>query len=214
MKENIGHLRKSYEKAALEKEVVKNNPLELFRKWFYEAQEDPGIAEANAMTLATLGVDSFPRARVVLLKEFNEEGFVFYTNYDSDKGQAILQHPHVGLSFFWPSLERQVIIKGKAEKTTNQISDNYFQSRPKGSQLGALVSPQSTVIPDRNFLEKELKRLELLHTTEEIKRPEHWGGFIVRPNEIEFWQGRPNRLHDRIRCRLNTLNWIVERLAP
>lgn len=214
MKENIGHLRTSYDKAALDKEVVNNNPMQLFRKWFFEAQEDASIAEANAMTLATLGLDNFPRARVVLLKEYNEAGFIFYTNYASDKGQAILNHPKVGLSFFWPSLERQVIVKGTAEKVSKITSDNYFQSRPKGSQIGAIVSPQSTVIPDRSFLENELKRLESFYSEKEINRPEHWGGFLVRPLEIEFWQGRPNRLHDRIRCRLDTLDWIVERLAP
>lgn len=214
MKENIGHLRTSYDKAVLDRNLVKDNPMQLFRKWFYEAQEDSAIAEANAMTLSTLGSDDFPRSRVVLLKEYNEEGFIFYTNYSSDKGQSILKHPKVGLSFFWPSLERQVIIKGNAEKVASSTSDNYFQSRPKGSQIGAIVSPQSSVIADRSVLEKELKRLEAVYENTEINRPDNWGGFLVRPHEIEFWQGRPNRLHDRIRCRLVAMDWIIDRLAP
>ena len=214
MKENIGHLRTSYEKASLDKSSVNNNPLQLFRKWFYEAQEDPAISEANAMTLSTLGLDGFPRSRVVLLKEYNAHGFVFYTNYSSAKGKAILKHPEVCLSFFWASLERQVIIKGKAEKVSSIISDNYFNSRPKGSQLGALVSPQSSVISDREFLENELLHLEKAYKNSKVPRPDHWGGFLVRPIEIEFWQGRPNRLHDRIRCCLKNVDWVVERLAP
>ena len=149
------------------------------------------------------------------LKKYYEEGFVFYTNYESEKGRAIAAHPEVCLLFFWPSMERQVIIKGLAEKLPGAISDNYFDSRPLGSRLGAVVSPQSEVIDSRAVLEDSLKALEALAVDSQVKRPQHWGGYLVRPKSIEFWQGRPNRLHDRIRYTLETdFNWTVERLAP
>lgn len=214
MKENIGHLRQSYERGSLRKADVKNNPMQLFRQWFSEALEDDLVAEANAMSLSTLGFDGFPRSRVVLLKAYNEDGFIFYTNYQSEKGESIAKHPKVGLHFFWPSLERQIHIKGTAEKIAAEVSDQYFQSRPIGSQLGATLSPQSSAIPNRTWLEDELKRMEIQTQDKALTRPSHWGGYLVRPAEIEFWQGRPNRLHDRIRCRLQKWDWIVERLAP
>ena len=167
------------------------------------------------MTVSTMGLDGFPKARVVLLKKFYEEGFVFYTNYNSEKGKAIANNPHVCLSFFWHSLERQVIIKGIAEKTSSIESDNYFASRPDGSKLGAIVSNQSQVINSRNELEEELKRLENDFQGKDIPRPDFWGGFLVRPIEVEFWQGRPNRLHDRIRYHLEEdYNWSINRLSP
>ena len=167
------------------------------------------------MTVATIGLDGFPKSRVVLLKKFDEEGFVFYTNYNSEKGKAIIENPNVCLSFFWPTVERQIIIKGRAEKTADIISDNYFASRPDGSKLGALVSPQSEVILNRDFLEHSLIELEKEWEGREIERPSHWGGFLVRPVEVEFWQGRPNRLHDRIRYQLQTdFDWKIDRLAP
>jgi pyridoxamine 5'-phosphate oxidase len=167
------------------------------------------------MTVATIGLDGFPKSRVVLLKKFNEEGFIFYTNYNSEKGKAIVNNPNICLSFFWTSLERQVIIKGIAEKTIEAVSDNYFASRPDGSKLGAIVSPQSEVIPNREFLESNLKKLEQDYQNIEIERPKHWGGFLVRPVEVEFWQGRANRLHDRIRYQLRSdFNWKIDRLAP
>ena len=167
------------------------------------------------MTVSTIGLDGFPKSRVVLLKKFNEEGFIFYTNYNSEKGKAIQQNPNICLSFFWTSLERQVIIKGIAEKTIDAVSDNYFASRPDGSKLGAIVSPQSEVIPNREFLETNLKKLEQEFENNEIERPKHWGGFLVRPVEVEFWQGRANRLHDRIRYQLQSdFSWKVDRLAP
>ncbi|WP_396175251.1 pyridoxamine 5'-phosphate oxidase, partial [Flavobacterium sp.] len=166
-------------------------------------------------TVATIGLDGFPRARVVLLKKFNEEGFIFYTNYDSEKGKAIEVNPHICLSFFWHSMERQVIIKGIAEKTTPSVSDGYFETRPNGSKLGAIVSPQSQIIPSRDFLEEKLKDLENQFNQKEIPRPLNWGGFLVRPQEVEFWQGRPNRLHDRIRYQLQAdYSWKISRLAP
>ena len=212
--EDLGHLRKSYHKNTLEVSHLKGAPLAFFKLWFEEANQHPEIEEANAMTLATLGLDDFPKARVVLLKSFAEEGFVFYTNYLSDKGMSIDHHPKVGLSFFWPPLERQVIIKGKVEKLTADASDSYFKSRPKGSQLGALVSDQSRVISDRSIMEAKLEALQIEYQNKPVKRPDHWGGYLVKPFCIEFWQGRPNRLHDRIRCQLKSGNWIIERLAP
>jgi pyridoxamine 5'-phosphate oxidase len=160
-------------------------------------------------------LDGFPKARVVLLKRFNEEGFVFYTNYNSEKGKAIAANPNVCLSFFWHSHERQVIIKGVAQKVLPNISDGYFQSRPDGSKLGAIVSNQSEIIESRLVLENKLKKLEEAFDGKEIPRPEFWGGFIVNPVSVEFWQGRPNRLHDRIRYQLQEdYNWKIDRLAP
>ena len=211
---DLGNYRKSYEKSELLESTVDENPMMQFQKWFYEVEEFGGVDEVNAMTVSSIGLDGFPKARVVLLKKYNEEGFVFYTNYNSEKGKAILANPHICLSFFWPSIERQVIIKGIAKKVDTQVSDNYFHSRPVGSQLGAMVSPQSQVIDSREFLEKNLKNLEQQFEGKEIPRPEHWGGILVEPVSIEFWQGRANRLHDRIRYTLNDFDWKMERLAP
>lgn len=212
---DLSNYRKSYEKSALFEDQIPEDPINLFHKWFYEAEDLNAADEVNAMSVATIGLDGFPKTRVVLLKKFNEEGFIFYTNYNSEKGKAIIENPNVCLSFFWPTVERQIIIKGKAEKTTASISDNYFASRPDGSKLGALVSPQSEVILNREFLENSLIELEKEWKGKEIERPSHWGGFLVRPVEIEFWQGRPNRLHDRIRYQLqNEFDWKIDRLAP
>lgn len=211
---DLSNYRKSYEKSELLENTIPGDPIQLFHKWFYEAEEQEK-GEVNAMTVSSIGLDGFPKSRVVLLKKFNEEGFIFYTNYNSEKGKAILQHPNVCISFFWPILERQVIIKGIAEKTTAQVSDNYFDSRPEGSKLGAIVSNQSEVIPSREYLDEKLKNLETEMSGSEIKRPENWGGFLVRPISVEFWQGRANRLHDRIRYELQEgYNWKIERLAP
>jgi pyridoxamine 5'-phosphate oxidase len=212
---DLSNYRKSYEKSALLENQIPEDPINLFHKWFYEAEDLNAADEVNAMSVATIGLDGFPKTRVVLLKKFNEEGFIFYTNYNSEKGKAIIENPNVCLSFFWPTVERQIIIKGRAEKTTATISDNYFASRPDGSKLGALVSPQSEVILNREFLEKSLIELEKEWEGKEIERPSHWGGFLVRPVEVEFWQGRPNRLHDRIRYQLqNEFDWKIDRLAP
>ena len=212
---DLSNYRKSYEKSALLEHQIPEDPINLFHKWFYEAEDLNAAEEVNAMTVATIGLDGFPKSRVVLLKKFNEEGFIFYTNYNSEKGKAILQNQNVCLSFFWPTVERQIIIKGKAEKTTDNISDNYFASRPDGSKLGALVSPQSEIIPNRELLETNLLALEKEWEGKEIERPSHWGGFLVRPVEVEFWQGRPNRLHDRIRYQLqDDFDWKIDRLAP
>ena len=213
-KPKLADLRKSYEKGILDIDDVKNNPLKLFQTWFFQAQEADAIDEANAMSLTTIGDDGFPRARVVLLKDFSQEGFVFFTNYKSQKGKSIFRHPKVGLLFYWPGLERQIIIKGEAEKLAEEKSDQYFNSRPRGSQIGAHVSPQSEVIPNRKFLEDLNTTLEKKFNNREIPRPAHWGGILVRPIEIEFWQGRPNRLHDRICCSLDGIDWKAKRLAP
>ena len=214
-KEDLGQLRKSYDKSSLDLSDVGDDPIGFFKKWFDEASNHSEIEEANAMSLATLGIDDFPKSRVVLLKAFTDKGFVFYTNYQSEKGLAIAHHPKVGLSFFWPPLERQVIIKGLIQKTPSDLSDEYFNSRPKGSQLGAIVSDQSNVISDRTILEAKLNALEIQYKNEEIPRPDNWGGYLVIPKSIEFWQGRPNRLHDRIRCYLRQTGlWDLERLAP
>ena len=214
-KHNLGALRKSYEKGGLSDKEKSQDPLKLFKIWFSEAQLEPSIEEANAMSIVTLGADEYPKARIVLLKHFDSEGFVFYTNYTSAKGQAIVKYPRVGISFFWPALERQVIICGDAEKLPPEMSDTYFDSRPLGSRLGAIASPQSKVIENRSELEANLKELEAKYSADEPKRPDHWGGYLVRPVEIEFWQGRPNRLHDRLRfSQTAEQKWTAERLAP
>jgi pyridoxamine 5'-phosphate oxidase len=214
MKPNLADLRKSYDKGSLEISAVIDHPINLFEIWFKEAEQSDFIEEANAMTLSTLGKSGFPKSRVVLLKGFSEEGFVFFTNYESEKGRSILRNPKVGITFFWPSLERQIIIKGNAKKISSARSDDYFNSRPRGSQLGALVSPQSSVIPNRQFLQDRLAALMDEYQNKPIPRPDHWGGIVVKPLQIEFWQGRPNRLHDRISCQLINKVWKSERLAP
>jgi len=212
---DIGHLRKSYEKGDLTDALKNTSPIALFEEWFAAAEENPALEEANAMSIVTLGEDSFPKARIVLLKQFSAEGFVFYTNYTSQKGRAILAYPKVGITFFWPALERQVIIKGVAEKVSPAQSDAYFYSRPLGSQLGAIASDQSSEIDSQESLQECLKSLEEEYRLSSPKRPEHWGGFLVRPEQIEFWQGRPNRLHDRLEFSLtNSLTWECKRLAP
>jgi pyridoxamine 5'-phosphate oxidase len=215
MEKDLGHYRKSYEQGSLDESQLDDNPMGLFHRWFHQADEHPGAQETNAMTISTIGQDGFPKSRVVLLKKFDEKGFVFYTNYLSEKGQALAHNPKVCLSFHWHALERQVIIKGVAQKIDTNSSDLYFDSRPIGSRLGAMVSPQSQVISRRDVLEKELASLEKKYAHQDPKRPDHWGGYLVTPHELEFWQGRPNRLHDRIRYRLiEEIDWVYERLAP
>ena len=215
MEKDLGDYRKSYDKQALEETQISDNPMQQFQTWFYEVEASETVDETNAMSISSIGLDGFPKTRVVLLKKYYEEGFIFYTNYDSEKGRAIAAHPEVCLSFFWPGMERQVIIKGLAERLPGEVSDNYFDSRPLGSRLGAMVSPQSKVIDSRAVLEDSLKALEAKAVNDQVKRPSHWGGYLVRPKSIEFWQGRPNRLHDRIRYTLEKdFNWTVERLAP
>lgn len=212
---DLSNYRKSYDKNELLETNIPENPIELFDVWFKEVEDLKGNEEVNAMTIATIGRDGFPKSRVVLLKNLSEQGFIFYTNYESEKGKAILDNPNVCLSFFWHSQERQVIIKGIAEKVSEETSTKYFNSRPTGSQLGAIVSNQSEVIPNRNFLEVKLEILEKKYENQEIPKPDFWGGFLVKPISIEFWQGRPNRLHDRIRYELmQDKSWKTDRLSP
>ncbi|HSQ45536.1 MAG TPA: pyridoxamine 5'-phosphate oxidase [Lutibacter sp.] len=215
MENDLGNYRKVYQKSELSEEGITDNPMELFQKWFYEVEEFGGDSEVNAVTVSTIGADGFPKARVVLLKKFTWEGFVFFTNYLSEKGKAIALNPNVCLSFFWQGIERQIIIKGVAEKLSENLSDGYFESRPDGSKLGAWASDQSEVVPSRNFLDERLASFEKQYENKEIDRPKHWGGILVKPISMEFWQGRPNRMHDRIRYTLQEdFNWKIERLAP
>lgn len=213
--ENLHDKRKIYDHDSLLESEIKENPMEQFRDWFLEAEQTPQISEVNAMAISTLENDGCPRTRMVLLKSYTWEGFVFYTNYDSKKGKAIENNHKACLQFFWPTLERQIIIKANLERLAENLSDGYFHSRPKGSQLGAVVSPQSQPIPNREFLQDQLKMLELEFENKEIPRPENWGGYLAKPYEIEFWQGRPNRLHDRIIYELQEdFDWKISRLAP
>jgi pyridoxamine 5'-phosphate oxidase len=215
MSKDLSNYRKSYEKQELLESNCPENPLELFQKWFLNADASNTVEETNAVSLSTIGKDGYPKSRIVLLKKYNEEGFIFYTNYNSEKGKAIQENNQVCLSFFWPSLEQQIIIKGKAEKLSQKSSDGYFESRPTGSKLGAWASNQSTVVKSRDILENNLKKFEEKFKGKEITRPPHWGGFMVKPISIEFWQGRPNRMHDRILYRLKEdLSWEIERLEP
>lgn len=215
MEKDLGSYRKNYKKHELLKKNIPENPMELFQKWFYAADEDDSVEEANIVSLATIGSDNFPKNRIVLLKRFTWEGFIFYTNYNSEKGKAILKNPNVCLTFFWHSLERQIIIKGIAEKIAENLSDGYFESRPDGSKLGAWASDQSEVIESRASLDRKLIYYENKFKEMEIPRPDYWGGYIVKPISIEFWQGRPNRMHDRLRYTLQKdYNWKLERLEP
>jgi len=211
---DLSNYRKTYQKAALLEKEVPENPMELFQKWFLEAEQYES-GEANAMNIATIGLDGYPKNRIVLLKKFTWEGFIFYTNYNSEKGLAIVQNNKVCLSFFWQGLERQIIIKGNAEKLPENLSDGYFESRPKGSKIGAWASEQSKPITSRGKLDKKLKSFEKKFENQEIPRPKNWGGFLIKPISIEFWQGRPNRMHDRILFTLQKdYNWKIERLQP
>jgi pyridoxamine 5'-phosphate oxidase len=213
--QDLSNYRKSYDKSELLETAIPEDPINLFNKWFHETEDFGGNEEVNAMTVATIGLDGFPKSRVVLLKKFTEEGFIFYTNYNSEKGKAIEANPKICISFFWHSMERQVIIKGIAQRTSEVTSDTYFDSRPDGSKLGAIVSNQSEVVPSRGYLEENLKQLEVDYESMVIPRPKHWGGFLVVPVEVEFWQGRPNRLHDRIRyTSQEDFSWKIERLSP
>lgn len=195
--EHISKIRADYQMATLSETEVGDDPLLFFQKWFSQAQQ-AGITEVNAMTLATANMWGLPSARIVLLKGLDEEGFVFFTNYESEKGRQMAEEDSVALLFFWKELERQVRIEGVVRKVTAQESDDYFHSRPKGSQISAAASPQSQVIEGRTILEEKVKELEAQYADSEIPRPEHWGGYRVIPEKIEFWQGRNNRLHDRI----------------
>ncbi|AXT59791.1 pyridoxamine 5'-phosphate oxidase [Aquimarina sp. AD10] len=215
MNRDLTNYRKSYEKDFLEESILPDSPLTLFNNWFEAADKSEGVDEANAMTLTTIAEDGFPKARIVLLKHFDKNGFVFYTNYNSEKGKAMAYNNHVCISFFWPNLERQVIIKGVVSKTSEEASTTYFHSRPRGSQLGAWTSDQSKVIESREVLEEKLKELDQKYTDKVIPKPSFWGGYCIKPISFEFWQGRPNRLHDRILYSVKNANiWESFRLSP
>jgi pyridoxamine 5'-phosphate oxidase len=211
---SIADLRLNYTLSGLSETDINSNPFEQFQLWFEQAVAAQ-IREPNAMTLATATTEGKPSARIVLLKGFDERGFVFYTNYDSLKGRQLIDNPYAALVFLWDDLERQVRIEGRVEKVNSEESDTYYYSRPFGSQLGAWVSNQSEIIASREVLEKRLEEFSTKYQSETIKRPSYWGGFRVIPAEIEFWQGRPNRLHDRLRyCQNDRRDWTIDRLAP
>jgi pyridoxamine 5'-phosphate oxidase len=218
---SLASLRENYTRGRLDKSSVDPNPIVQFEQWFLEAKHS-GLKEPNAMTLATATPDGCPSARIVLLKQLTADGFVFYTNYGSRKGRELAENPKAALVFLWAELERQVRIDGGVSRLSRAQSEEYFRSRPKGSRLGALLSRQSAEIPDRRQLEQELKDLETRYqATDDVPCPEFWGGYCVRPVAIEFWQGRPNRLHDRIRyvrqdngSAAAAVEWRLERLSP
>ncbi|MEO7394803.1 MAG: pyridoxamine 5'-phosphate oxidase [Chitinophagaceae bacterium] len=214
MEAKIADIRKNYSQKKLSEKKVDADPMKQFSKWWQQAVESK-IDEVNAMTLATASTDGVPAARIVLLKGVKEKGFIFFTNYESFKGQQLAENPKACLVFFWKELERQVRITGLIEKISAAASDEYFYSRPQGSQLGAIASPQSRIIENREWLDRHYKELKKQFKKEKIKRPEHWGGYMVKPVIIEFWQGRPSRLHDRLQYSLEeNAVWKIERLAP
>jgi pyridoxamine 5'-phosphate oxidase len=225
MSNAIADIRKDYKLASLEEADVASNPIDQFTRWWNEAVASQ-IDEVNAMTLATVNAAGVPAARIVLLKGYNPEGFIFFTNYESDKGKNLAQNPNAALVFFWKELERQIRIEGTVQKVSAEESDRYFNSRPASSRIGAWASPQSAVIENRLVIEQNVERYTSIFANDSIERPDHWGGYIVKPTSIEFWQGRSSRLHDRIRYKLETsgynaatdirtdANWKIERLAP
>ena len=212
-KEHLGKLRREYQQKGLIETDTADDPINQFSLWFNESLE-LGLLDANAMSLATSTPDGKPSNRIVLLKSFDDKGFIFYTNYNSRKGLELISNPFASLLFYWEELSRQVRIEGKAEKLSSAESAEYFSSRPIESRLGALASAQSTVIKNREELEKRYEELEKLYAEQVIPKPEHWGGFRILPEKIEFWQGRPNRLHDRIVFYRNGNLWEKKRLAP
>ncbi len=213
MNQEIARLRREYAGRPLDEAQVPEEPMALFRRWFEEAVRAE-LTDPNAMILATADAAGRPSARVMLLKDFDEEGFVFYTNYESRKGRELTENPRAALVFWWAELMRQVRIEGAVEKVAAEVSDAYFQTRPRESQLGAWASPQSQVIPNREILERRVAELAQQYDGREVPRPSYWGGYRVVPEVVEFWQGRPGRLHDRLRYRRTDRGWVRERLAP
>lgn len=211
-KKAIAMIRREYEGIPLDKESVDKDPFQQFSKWFDDAV-DKGSVDANAMTLTTVSEESRPSSRTVLLKEFDKNGFVFYTNYNSRKGTHLQNNPHVSVTFYWADLMRQVHIEGKVEKVSDEQSTAYFKTRPVASQLGAWASSQSKEVESRDTLKQKMKEYEQKFG-DDIPRPPHWGGFRIVPDRIEFWQGRLNRVHDRICFTLEDGNWMIKRLSP
>ena len=214
MKHNLSEFRESYKTTGLDENTIENNPTKLFEIWFNYAIEQ-NVLEPNAMTLATADLNGNPSARIVLLKDYNERGFVFFTNYNSIKGKQLEQNPNAALVFWWGTLARQIRIEGTVEKVSAEESDAYFNSRPRGNQLGEIVSDQSKTVPSYSYLENPFDEISEKYKDRKVKRPDYWGGYRVKPTLVEFWQGRENRLHDRIRfTKANFKKWKVERLAP
>lgn len=211
---SIADIRKDYKLKAFTETEAKAHPIDQFAQWWQEALAAE-IDEVNAMTLATASTEGIPDARIVLLKEYDRQGFVFFTNYSSAKGRQLTDNPHAALVFFWKELERQVRISGRVERVSEAESDEYYNSRPEGSRIGAWASPQSQVIESRAWLDQQDLHFREAFRTSPILRPAHWGGYRVKPVKIEFWQGRSNRLHDRLCYTVNAQGaWIIERLAP
>ncbi|WP_043526064.1 pyridoxamine 5'-phosphate oxidase [Litchfieldella xinjiangensis] len=213
MTRDISAIRRDYEGGSLDEGNTPESPVNLFQEWLTLALESEGD-DGNAMTLATVDSQGLPHARVVLLKGSDDRGLVFFTNYHSHKGSELANVPHAALVFWWPSLSRQVRIEGSVEIVSEAESDSYFASRPRGSQLGTWIATQSVEIPDRNWIAERQKRYEQLYEGQDVKRPAHWGGYRVVPEMIEFWQGQPSRLHDRIRYERREGEWVKYRLAP
>jgi len=213
MKNKIADIRKDYIRTRMSFEDLKSNPIDQFNIWFNNALSID-VMEVNAMVLSTVSKDGIPSGRVVLLKNVDYSGFTFYTNYNSSKGLHMKFNPNVSATFFWPELEQQIRITGTVVKLDTESSDIYFKSRPKGSQIAACASNQSNLIDDRSVLENEVNRLEKLYKNKDIPRPDHWGGYLLSPSKIEFWQGRASRLHDRCLYELHSEGWKMNRLAP
>ncbi len=213
MNEAISDIRKDYKLKSLLEKDVKSNPIDQFSEWWNEAVNSQ-IEEVNAITLATATTEGVPSARIVLLKGFTYEGFKFYTNYESHKGKELAINPHAALVFFWKELERQVRIEGTVEKLSEEDSEAYFNTRPAASRIGAWASPQSEPISGRSILEENVLKYKAQFGEENIPKPPHWGGYIVKPSVIEFWQGRRSRLHDRIQYTKHNFDWHIQRIAP
>jgi len=212
MSKDLSNYRDKYLKGELIEKNLPNDPFDLFDNWFEDLEKFGNERENNAMSLSTVNDKNVPTTRVVLLKQFSKNGFVFYSNYDSRKGKHIDNNPNVCISFYWPSMERQVIINGKVSKISAIESEKYFNSRPKSSQLGAIISNQSEIIPSRKHLEEKLSTFNISNNN--LKRPSNWGGYILKPELFEFWQGRDSRLHDRIIFSKSKTNWDQKRLSP